>query len=98
MIYFFLTREHRYTLQEVARSPLAPRTRLLDYDRLFRKSRLPGATYIFSDLDRLGYWDLELAARVHRRLQAAGAKVLNDPARVKMRDALLRALYAAGLN
>ena len=98
MIHFALTRGHDYTLEVVRKSRQTPTTRLINYDTLFRKSRLPHSTYVFSDLDRLSYWDLELAGHLYLELKNAGLKVLNNPARAKKRYALLRCLYEAGLN
>jgi hypothetical protein len=98
MIYFLLTRGHAYTVKTVRRAKAAPEVRWMFYDDLFRRSRLPQATYIFTDLDRLSYWDLELAGHVYLQLKAAGVKVLNNPARVKKRYALLRCLHDAGIN
>ena len=34
---------------------------------------LPRATWIFTDFDRLSFWELELAARVYRNLIGSGA-------------------------
>jgi hypothetical protein len=68
------------------------------YDALFASRQLPRAAWIFTDLDRLAPWDLELVAAVYRDLAAAGLPVFNDPARVKTRFALLRALHEAGIN
>lgn len=98
MIRFFVTRGHDYTLQKVRRSPLAPALELTNYDRLFRSRWLKSGTQVFADLDRLGYWDLELAADLYRQMKEAGLPVLNNPARFKNRYSLLRALHAAGLN
>jgi len=64
----------------------------------FCQPELPNATYIFTDFDRLGHRDLERAAQLYLQLKGRGAKVLNNPARVKTRYSLLRALKAAGLN
>jgi len=72
--------------------------RVWPYDRLFRARSVPVATYIFSDLDRLHWWDLEMAARCYRHLREAGLRVLNDPARVNHRYQLLTRLYLAGIN
>ncbi len=72
--------------------------RIWPYDRLFRARHLPAATYIFSDLDRLHWWDLELAARAADHLRQAGMRVLNDPARVRQRYHLLTRLYREGIN
>jgi hypothetical protein len=55
----------------VAKDPAAPHIELLDYDGLFASRRLARAAYVFTDLDRLAPWDLELAAAVHRDLTAA---------------------------
>lgn len=55
-------------------------------------------TYIFSDLDRLGAWELEIAARYYRCLKNGGARVLNDPAKVLLRFHMLRRLEQDGIN
>jgi hypothetical protein len=98
MIRFLLTRGHDYTLKEVRKSRQPPVISLMNYDRLIRARWLRRATYVFADLDRLGYWDLELAAHLYRLMKDAGLSVWNNPARVKTRYPLLRALHAAGLN
>jgi hypothetical protein len=98
LIRLVMTRGHERTHTRVVRDRAAPLMDLIHYDHLFASRRLPRATYVFTDLDRLAPWELELAAAVHRQLAAAGVPVLNDPARCKTRFALLRALHAAGLN
>jgi hypothetical protein len=98
MIRFVTTRDHASTLAAIREDPGAPPIEILSYDRLLAAKRLPRASYVFTDLDRLSAWDLELAAIVHRRLAEAGVRVWNDPARVKTRFALLRALHQAGVN
>ena len=98
MIRYLLTGGHAYTMKEVVASPQAPQIRLQTYDHLIWSRRLPTATYIFTDLDRLSPSDLDLVALIYRRLQEAGLRVLNNPARVKKRFQLLRALQAAGIN
>jgi len=98
MIRFVTTRNHASTLTAVRDDPTAPRLELLLYDQLIAAKWLPRATYVFTDLDRLSAWDLELAARIHHRLAEAGVRVWNDPARAKTRFALLRALHQAGVN
>ncbi len=70
----------------------------MSYDEVFQRRRLPRATYVFTDLDRLHFWDLEWAARLYRHLQAQGLRVLNDPARFRSRYQLLRQLHRTGLN
>jgi hypothetical protein len=92
------TRGHRYTLEDVSREPRAPSVEVVTYDQLIRSRRVPAATYIFTDFDRLSPTDLELASLLYLQLKSAGLKVLNNPARVKKRYALLRALHDAGRN
>ena len=70
----------------------------LFYDETLQKRALAKTTYIFTDLDRLSVRELIAAARLYRRLQESGCRVLNDPATVRKRFALLRGLYLAGLN
>jgi len=97
MITLLSTSCHSYTHQPLQKTDRLD-FRVLTYNRAFRAERLPRGTYIFSDLDRLSYWELELAARLYRTLQAAGLRVLNDPARLRQRFPLLRALQHAGFN
>ena len=72
--------------------------RVMSYNRALRSRALPTGTYIFADLDRLGFWELELASRLYRCLAAAGVRVVNDPARVRQRLSLLRELRHRGIN
>jgi hypothetical protein len=95
---FVQARGHAYTLRKVREEPLAPRIDIVTYDQLIRSRRLPRATYIFTDFDRLTAYDRDLASVIYLRLREAGVPVLNNPARVKTRFALLRALYQAGIN
>lgn len=76
----------------------APALRTMTYERLFFATRVPRATYIFTDLDRLAPWELRLAGDVYRRMRKAKLTCLNNPARAMSRMELLRALHRAGLN
>jgi hypothetical protein len=98
VIRFAVTRGHERTFARARAVARAPRLEAVHYDRLFAARRLPRAHYVFTDHDRLSSWDLELAAVLHRSLAAAGVPVSNDPARVKTRFPLLRALHEAGIN
>ena len=98
MIVFVTTGSHKYAPTEIADMDGMPDMMVVSYNRLFRQSRLPKATYIFSDFDRLTFWQTELAALVYRRLKAAGAPVLNDPARVLQRLPLLKRLHQTAIN
>ncbi|MFA5081523.1 MAG: hypothetical protein WC474_03115 [Hydrogenophilaceae bacterium] len=78
--------------------PGVPAIRIWSYDALFRARKLPAATWIFTDMDRLGFWELELAAHAWQELAGHGLRVLNDPARFCPRFPLLQRLHAAGFN
>lgn len=97
MVRLVVTPPHRATHEPLERSKLLS-FRTISYDRLLAAHQLPRATYVFADMDRLGFWDLELAARVFRQLTGAGVRALNDPARVLQRVALLRTLRSSGIN
>ena len=98
MICFIVARRFEFTLKPLLSDPFAPRVTPLFYDETLRKHALAKATYIFADLDRLSANDLIRAARLYRRLQESGCRVLNDPATVRKRFALLRGLYLRGSN
>src|SRR5438093_3070417 len=98
MIRFLVSRGHGYTHECLRKTPQAPPTSLMTYDQLLRSRWLRQATYVFADIDRLSFWDLELAAHAYLEMERLGLRVLNNPAKVKTRYALLRALHSAGLN
>jgi hypothetical protein len=98
MIRFLITRGHGYTFKSVLKSPQAPAVGLMNYDQLMRARWLKRATYVFADLDRLSFWDLEIAAHLYLELKQLKLSVWNNPAKAKTRYALLRTLHAAGLN
>jgi hypothetical protein len=98
MIRFLISRGHGYTLKRVKKSGEAPPISLMHYDRLLRARWVRRGTYVFTDMDRLSAWDLELASHLYLQLAHSGVRVLNNPATIKTRYTLLRALRAAGLN
>jgi hypothetical protein len=98
MIQFLHSRGHSYTVKEVKEASKAPPIRCVHYDALIRARSLRGGTYIFTDVDRLSFWDLEHASHLYLQMKNAGLRVLNNPAVVRTRYPLLRALRAAGLN
>lgn len=97
MIVLILAGAHKYT-HKVLLGRKDYDFRMRSYNNVLKSAQLERATYIFSDLDRLGFWELELAAHVHRALSAAGARVLNDPARALHRFSLLRQLKDNAFN
>jgi hypothetical protein len=101
MIIFATTRGNGYTLKSLADRTFGvdlPDFRLTHYERLFGAWRLPRATYIFGDLERLAPWELRTAADLFRSLTARGVRCLNDPARTKARVELLDSLFRDGRN
>ena len=96
MIIVITTASHGYTLKTL--TEFSPNVRQASYPVIFRRRRLPRATYVFTDFDRLGVWQQELAAHLYRALRDAGCRVLNDPARAILRLPLIRRLYAEGIN
>jgi hypothetical protein len=97
VITFLSTAQHKYT-HDVLKKTGRFEFKSLSYNSAFRAKVLPRGTYVFADADRLGFWELELAARLYRVLQAAGVKVLNDPATLRQRYSLLRELHHQGFN
>jgi len=98
VIVFVSTHRHRFTHRAVPYLPGAPRTARRHYWQFIHSRSVASATYVLVDLDRLGPWELELAARLYRCLKAAGLRVLNDPALHLGRYALLRRLSENGTN
>ncbi len=68
------------------------------YAELFSRWQLPRAVYILTDFDRLHPWQIEVAAKLRRRLLDRGLTVLNDPGRFVPRAALLKRLHREGIN
>lgn len=92
---------HGYTVAALVAGSYAgglPAIRAIDYHRAFWARRLPRATYIFTDFERLAGWEQRAAAELFQELRAAGMRCLNDPARAMTRFELLRALHRTGVN
>ena len=98
MICFLVCRGYQFTLKPLQQDSAAPETRILTYNKALRETALPKATYIFVDIDRLNTAELIAAGRLFRRLAAGGCRVLNDPACVRTRLPLLKALQHQGVN
>jgi len=98
MICFILSREHETSLKALQEDPDAPKVTSLSYSDALKTHSLPAGTYIFTCLSTLSPRRRVAGARLYRRLEEAGCLVFNDPARVKMRYSLLRALYREGIN
>lgn len=103
MLYFVGTRFHRYTLDNLHETRCGGHDVWaipVSYDDLFAADLLPAGTYLFTDIERLSSHERLLAAAVFRAMAAHPAtfRPINDPARVRVRYGLLRALFHAGLN
>jgi len=98
MICFIMCRGHEPSLKALQEDPSAPKVTILHYSQALKKRSLPAGTYIFTGVTRLGANRLIAAARLYRHLQEAGCLVFNDPARVRTRYNLLRALHRTGIN
>jgi hypothetical protein len=98
LILFVTTGKHSYTHDSV-RSESAIDVRTVSYGELSaRADSLPRGTYVFTDVDRLPAHAAMQAAVHYRGLRELGQKVLTDPARIRSRFGLLRALNRAGIN
>jgi hypothetical protein len=98
MITFLVAAGHRKTHRRLLAGGDGPPVSVRCYHELFARRRIGRGTYVFTDFDRLDFWELELAAEAFRVIRTAGATALNDPARVRQRYALLRAMQREGIN
>jgi hypothetical protein len=101
MIVYITARGHELTMRSLSRGRFGfpiPSVHIENYERLVRARRVPRATYIFADLERLAPNELRYAADFFRVLEASGIRCLNDPARAMARVQLLRTLRQAGIN
>ncbi len=103
MIFFVVTEDGSRSLHTYLAgrgSVLADRLRVVLYSELARMDRLPLGTWVFAETDRLDTAHRDLAVLVAERLAeaGAGARVLNDPRKVRLRLDLLRAAHEAGVN
>jgi hypothetical protein len=101
MIIVITVAGHEYTFKSFRDGTYgfaAPKLHTMTYEQLFFATRVPRATYLFTDLDRLAPWELRLAGDLYRRMRKAKLACLNNPARAMSRMELLRALHLAGIN
>lgn len=101
MIYVIVQRAHEYTVRNFLDAwgrKLRGFVDVLNYDEFAYARRMPRATYIFADHDRLSEEHIELTAKVADQIEAAGCKVLSHPGRALRRTEFLGALHKAGIN
>lgn len=102
MIHFLLKRANLCCLAALKTTSFGyeiPPFKILPYEDLFVAARVRPGTYIFCDLERLSDTELAAAAEIAALMKGAvGFRVLNDPARSRIRFGFLRAMREAGLN
>jgi hypothetical protein len=100
MIIFLVERDHAQTLRAVARSRLAGNVKVHSFEWALQQKRLPRATYVFTDMERMDVWQQTVLAKLFIHIQQAGPgyRALNNPAAIGDRGALLRKLHDEGLN
>lgn len=106
---FIVNERYAYTIEGYLESPwaqdLTGRIRLAYYDDLPLARQFPADTYVFIDLERLTAAQTELAKSVWQQLASAKSqlangqlRLLNDPAAVLRRHALLQRMSELGRN
>lgn len=97
MIHFFTKDDHRYTVAALRQA--LPTVQVSSYETVLKGRKVGPGSYVFTDIDRLSFGEHLRAADMYQALRKMpGCRVFNDPARVKTRYALLRALYQSGHN
>lgn len=100
MIIFLAEKDHTKTLRAVTRARLPSDIRVQGFEWALRQKKLPRATYVFTDMERMDVWQQTVLAKLFSHIQQAGQgyRALNNPAAVGDRGALLRKLHDQGLN
>src|SRR6266404_1916338 len=103
MIIYVVTARFSTTIQGLIRGLGTDARGLLSYvtyEELFFERAAPLAHYIFTDFDRLTRYELDCAAAVALRLQAAAPeiRILNHPLQALERVPLLHKLNLEGVN
>ena len=103
MIYFIFNRNNSFTLKrylEGRGKSLADRIGIIYHDQLQDLEQIQCSTLIFSDLDFLDQQELTIMSGIYKELATnyPQIKLLNDPAKLKLRYDLLRSLFDQGMN
>ena len=100
MIIFLHQGNHAYTHKSLIGEPGLGEIQCRNYTWLLSKKKLPKATYIFTDRERMDLWELRVYGALFQHLQKAGVgyRAINDPARMLNRRSLLRALNTERIN
>lgn len=101
MIHFVVPEAQSFSVREylaVWGAALASRFRIVSYDELVTLTSVDCGTWVFAAIDQLEPDACEATTQIHQQLRAAGARVLNDPARTLVRYRLLQTLHQRGFN
>ena len=104
MIYFFVTREHAYTmtwfLSDWSSAALKKNLRIVPYDLMPKLINFTPGAFIFSDLERLNTYQLKVVEDLCDQITSFdnNIPIINHPRLVLKRYELLRKLYNIGIN
>lgn len=98
MIIFLYKDTHSYTHDSLIGEKSLGEIECHNYGWLLSRKKIPKATYIFTDRERMDLWELRVYGALfdHLNKSGAGYRVINDPAKMMNRRSLLRALYVEG--
>jgi len=101
MIIFVTLPHHAYTVAALAQdrdTPGMPKVEAMVFGRFLHATRLPRATYVLCDAERMTGHERRMAAEMRGLILAAGLPCLNNPLRVPTRHGLLLRLHESGIN
>ena len=99
MIYLFTHEKYLFTTKALRRfRGVRPNVKIRSYKWLLRRRNLRAHTVVFTDFDRLVFDEHLIIGQLAKLLIANGVRVLNNPARVRMRYDLLHYLHKVGWN
>ncbi|HEV8217029.1 MAG TPA: hypothetical protein VGP95_14375 [Gemmatimonadaceae bacterium] len=102
MIHFVTTPEEVFTIRDylsIRGTALAPRFRIVEYERLAEWTHLERGTYVLSALDQLSPGMLRLVETLVEQFeQSDGVRFVNHPSRTMQRFKLLQTLSRLGRN
>lgn len=100
MIIFLHQGSHSYTHNSLIGKDGMVEMQCRNYTWLLSQEKLPKATYIFIDRERMDLWELRVFSAFFKHIQEAGSgyRAINNPAKMMNRRSLLRALHVEGIN
>lgn len=100
MIIFLHKDRHSYTHTALIGEEGVGEILCKNYSWVVSRNKLPKATYIFTDRERMDLWELRVYGALFQHLKDSGEgyRVINDPSKMMNRSSLLRALYIKNIN